>query len=138
MSENVKHTILRFAIIFGIILILFCVVFVRIISLQTIHRAELEAKVAHRDSVYKPIKAIRGNIFDSEGRLLASSVPQYSIHMDTRVEALHLNNGKLFYDYVDSIAEGLSRIIGDQSSEDYRTTMVNEHVFRNSPVGMTV
>jgi cell division protein FtsI (penicillin-binding protein 3) len=128
MSENVKHTILRFAIIFGIILILFCVVFVRIISLQTIHRAELEAKVAHRDSVYKPIKAIRGNIFDSEGRLLASSVPQYSIHMDTRVEALHLNNGKLFYDYVDSIAEGLSRIIGDQSSEDYRTTMVNAYL----------
>jgi cell division protein FtsI/penicillin-binding protein 2 len=107
MSENVKYTILRFAAVFGIILVLFIVVFVRIISLQTVHRNQLESMVAHRDSVYRTDKAIRGNIYDSKGRLLASSVPQYSIHMDTRVEALHLNNGKVFYEYVDSIAEGL-------------------------------
>ncbi len=127
MSENVKHTILRFAVVFGIILMLFVIVFVRIISLQTIHREELEAKVAHRDSVYKPIKAVRGNIFDCEGRLLASSVPQYSIHMDTRVDALHLNNGKLFYEYLDSISEGLSRIVGDQSPAEYRAKIVRAY-----------
>ena len=127
MSENVKHTILRFAIVFGVILLFFVVVFVRIISLQTVHRSELEAMVADRDSVYKPIKAVRGNIFDCEGRLLASSVPQYSIWMDTRVEALHLNKGKLFYDYVDSIAYGLSRIVGDQTPTKYRNKIVKAY-----------
>lgn len=127
MSENVKHTVLRFAIVFGVILLFFVVVFVRIISLQTVHRSELEAMVADRDSVYKPIKAVRGNIFDCEGRLLASSVPQYSIWMDTRVEALHLNNGKLFYDYVDSIAYGLSRIVGDQTPTEYRNKIVKAY-----------
>ena len=116
MSENVKHTILRFAVVFGIILVLFVVVFARIISLQTVHRAELEAKVAHRDSVYRTDKGIRGNIFDCEGRLLASSVPQYSIHMDTRVEALHLGGDTLFWQYVDTLANGFSRIIGDKSA----------------------
>ena len=127
MSENVKHTVLRFAIVFGVILLLFGIVFARIISLQTVHRSELEAMVADRDSVYRPIKAVRGNIFDCEGRLLASSVPQYSIHMDTRVEALHMNQGKLFYEYVDSIAYGLSRIIGDQTPEEYRTIIVKAY-----------
>ena len=127
MSENVKHTVLRFAIVFGVILLFFVVVFVRIISLQTVHRSELEAMVADRDSVYKPIKAVRGNIFDCEGRLLASSVPQYSIWMDTRVEALHLNKGKLFYDYVDSIAYGLSRIVGDQTPTEYRNKIVKAY-----------
>ena len=97
MSENVKHTILRFALVFGVISVMFVVVFLRIISLQTVHRAELEAMVADRDSVYKTIPAVRGNIFDCDGRLLATSVPQYSIHMDTRVEALHLDKGKTFY-----------------------------------------
>ncbi len=127
MSENVKHTVLRFAIVFGVILLFFVIVFVRIISLQTVHRSELEAMVADRDSVYKPIKAVRGNIFDCEGRLLASSVPQYSIWMDTRVEALHLNKGKLFYDYVDSIAYGLSRIVGDQTPTEYRNKIVKAY-----------
>ena len=127
MSENVKHTVLRFAIVFGVILLFFVVVFVRIISLQTVHRSELEAMVADRDSVYKPIKAVRGNIFDCEGRLLASSVPQYSIWMDTRVEALHLNRGKLFYDHVDSIAYGLSRIVGDQTPTEYRNKIVKAY-----------
>lgn len=127
MSENVKHTVLRFAIVFGVILLFFIVVFVRIISLQTVHRSELEAMVADRDSVYKTIKAVRGNIFDCEGRLLASSVPQYSIHMDTRVEALHMNKGKLFYEYVDSIAYGLSRIVGDQTPEEYRNKIVKAY-----------
>ena len=127
MSENVKHTVLRFAIVFGVILLFFGVVLARIISLQTIHRSELEAMVADRDSVYKTIKAVRGNIFDCEGRLLASSVPQYSIYMDTRVEALHLNKGKLFYEYVDSIAYGLSRIVGDQTPEEYRNKIVKAY-----------
>lgn len=127
MSENVKHTVLRFAIVFGVILLFFIVVFVRIISLQTVHRSELEAMVADRDSVYKPIKAVRGNIFDCDGRLLASSVPQYSIWMDTRVEALHLNNGKLFYEYVDSIAYGLSHIVGDQTPSEYRDKIVKAY-----------
>ena len=62
MSENVKYTILRFAAVFGIILLLFVVVIVRIFTLQTVHRENLEALVAHRDSVYKVEKAIRGNI----------------------------------------------------------------------------
>ena len=127
MSENVKHTVLRFAIVFGVILLFFVVVFVRIISLQTVHRSELEAMVADRDSVYKPIKAVRGNIFDCDGRLLASSVPQYSIWMDTRVEALHMNNGKLFYEYVDSIAYGLSHIVGDQTPSEYRDKIVKAY-----------
>ena len=127
MSENVKHTILRFALVFGVISVMFVVVFLRIISLQTVHRAELEAMVADRDSVYKTIPAVRGNIFDCDGRLLATSVPQYSIHMDTRVEALHLDRGKTFYLYVDSIAEGLSRIVGDQSKEAYREKMVRAY-----------
>ena len=87
MSDNLRHTILRFAIVFVMIALLFVVVFVRIIVIQTAQRDQWESLVDQRESNYKTIKAIRGNIFDCDGRLLASSVPQYSIHMDTRVEA---------------------------------------------------
>jgi cell division protein FtsI (penicillin-binding protein 3) len=131
MSENLKHTILRFAIVFIVIALMFVVVFVRIITIQTVQRDQWESLVDKRESNYKPIRAIRGNIFDCDGRLLASSVPQYSIHMDTRVEALHMDNGVLFWSHVDSIAEGLSRIVGDQTKEEYRTRMVNAYRSKN-------
>ena len=127
MSENLKHTILRFAIVFVGIALLFGLVAVRIITIQTVQRDRWESLVDNRESNYKTIRAIRGNIFDCEGRLLASSVPQYSIYMDTRVEALHMDNGLLFWENVDSIAEGLSRIVGDQTKEEYRTRMVQAY-----------
>lgn len=127
MSENLRNTILRFAIVFVVIALLFVLVFVRIIAIQTVQRDRWESLVDKRESNYRTIRAIRGNIFDCDGRLLASSVPQYSIHMDTRVEALHLDGGELFWSHVDSIAEGLSRIVGDQTKEEYRSRMVNAY-----------
>lgn len=126
MSENLKNTVLRFAIVFAVITLLFVVVFVRIIVLQTAQRDKWEG-VVNREDNYKPIKAIRGSIYDCEGRLLASSVPQYRIFMDTRVEALHMDKGDLFWDHVDSIANGLSRIVGDQTKEEYRKRMVDAY-----------
>lgn len=126
MSENLKNTVLRFAIVFAVITLLFVVVFVRIIVLQTAQRDKWEG-VVNREDNYKPIKAIRGSIYDCEGRLLASSVPQYRIFMDTRVEALHMDEGDLFWDHVDSIANGLSRIVGDQTKEEYRKRMVDAY-----------
>ena len=127
MSENLKNTILRFAIVFVVIALLFVVVFIRIITIQTVQRDRWEGLVDKRESNYKTIRAIRGNIFDCDGRLLASSVPQYSIHMDTRVEALHMEQGELFWSHVDSIAEGLSRIVGDQTKDEYRKRMVDAY-----------
>ncbi|MBR6550420.1 MAG: penicillin-binding protein 2 [Paludibacteraceae bacterium] len=126
MSENLKNTVLRFAIVFMVIALLFGVVFVRIIVLQTAQRGKWEG-VVNREDNYKSIKAIRGSIYDCEGRLLASSVPQYRIFMDTRVEALHMDKGELFWDHVDSIAAGLSRIVGDQTQEEYRNRMVEAY-----------
>jgi cell division protein FtsI (penicillin-binding protein 3) len=117
---------LRFAIVFAVITLLFVVVFVRIVVLQTAQRDKWEG-VVNREDNYKPIKAIRGSIYDCEGRLLASSVPQYRIFMDTRVEALHMDKGDLFWDHVDSIANGLSRIVGDQTKEEYRKRMVDAY-----------
>lgn len=127
MSEKQRHTILRFAIVFVVIALMFLVVVGRIFKLQTTERDKWLSLVENREANQKPIPAIRGNIYDCDGRLLATSIPQYSIHMDTRVEALHMDDGALFWTYVDSIAEGLSRIVGDQTKEQYRERMVKAY-----------
>lgn len=127
MSENVRHTILRFALVFISIALLFVVVLFRVIKLQTVERDKWLGLVEKREDNQRTKRAIRGNIYDCEGRLLASSVPQYNIYMDTRVEALHMNGGELFWSHVDSIADGLSRIVGDQTKDEYRVRMITSY-----------
>ena len=124
MSDNLKQTILRFAMIFIGISVMFVIVLAQIVYIQTAEKDKWEkASKQNRATITKPIIATRGNIYDCQNRLLASSVPQYSIHMDTRVEALHLGGDTLFHQYVDSMAEGFSRIIGDKSAAEYKQIM---------------
>lgn len=125
MNENVRHTILRFSVVFFATGVLFMVVLAQVVRLQYVEREQWE-RIAERTQVAnnQPIRAERGNIYDAEGRLLASSIPQYRLWMDPRVEALHKDDGKLFWQNVDSIAAGLSRILGDKTPAAYRQMMV--------------
>jgi cell division protein FtsI (penicillin-binding protein 3) len=120
MSDEQRNTVWRFAIIFIIILIGFGAVLGKIIYIQTVERDEW-LKVAEKQvPTNKPIAATRGNILDCEGHLLASSMPQYYIYMDTRVPALREKNGQLFADHIDSLSADLSRIVGDYSPSEYK------------------
>ena len=93
----------------------------KIIYIQTVERSEW-LKVAERQiPTRRPIKATRGNILDCNGRLLASSMPQYYVYMDTRVEALHVKNGKLFTEEIDTLARDLANIVGDKSAAEYKS-----------------
>lgn len=133
MSENVKKTIVIFAFIFGFIFLMFGMVVAKIFYIQTVEHEKWEKLSSeNRTSNTRAIPATRGNIYDAQGRLLASSIPQYTLHIDTRVEALHQGGDTLFWQYVDSMAMGLSEIIGDKSAADYREKMVK--AFRGKTV----
>ena len=146
MSENQKKTIVRFGIVFIGIALMFVVVLLQIANLQFVEKDKwLKASKQSRSNITRSIPATRGNIYDCNGRLLASSIPLYYIHMDTRVEALHLGGDTLFHQYVDSMAEGFSRIIGDKTAAEYKQKMTtafhgkrtNERDIRLSNVRIT-
>ena len=120
MSDEQRNTVWRFAMIFIVILIGFGAVLGKIIYVQVAERDEW-LKVAEKQvPTNRPIKATRGNILDCNGRLLASSMPQYYVYMDTRVPALHDKNGALFTAHIDSLASDLARIVGDHSAAEYK------------------
>ena len=125
MGDNQKNTILRFAVIFLLILGGFICVIVKVILIQTKEREQWLKLAESQVKTNQPVAATRGNILDCEGRILASSMPQYYVTMDTRVEALHQGGDTLFYQYVDSIADGLSTIIGDRTKDEYKRIMVD-------------
>jgi len=128
MSDEQRNTIWRFAIIFIVILIGFGAVLGKIVYIQAVERDEW-LKVAERQvPTNRPIRATRGNILDCNGQLLASSMPQYYVYMDTRVEALHIDNGKLFNDYIDTLSADLARIVKDKSRAEYKSYL--SHAYR--------
>ena len=125
MSDNQRYTILRFAIIFLLIAAGFVAVIVKIAIIQTREREQWLTIAKGQIQTNQIVTATRGNILDCEGRLLTSSMPQYYVSMDTRVEALHQGKDTLFYHNVDTIARGLARIVGDRSAAEYRQIMVD-------------
>lgn len=129
MSDEQRNTVWRFAMIFILIALGFVAVLVKIIYVQTVERDEW-LKVAEKQvPTNRPIKATRGNILDCNGQLLASSMPQYYMYMDTRVPALRENKGQLFVAHIDSLAADLARIVGDKSAGEYKAR-INRAYFR--------
>ena len=127
MSEEQRNTVLRFAVIFGVILLGFGAVVGKIIYIQSVERDEW-LKVAEKQvPTNRPIPATRGNILDCNGRLLASSIPQYYMYMDTRVEALHQKKGELFLQYIDTLAWDLAHIVGDRTQAEYKTRIMRAY-----------
>lgn len=121
MSDYQKKLILRFALVFFGILLLFVCVIGKIFVLQYVERKDWLRFEQRKQEFTRVIEAERGSIYDCEGRLLAQSIPTYNVYMDMRVPALTKNNGEMFHQYVDSISIGLSEIFHDRSASEYRS-----------------
>lgn len=90
------------------------------IVLQYVEKDEWIALAAKQKKTDIIVKPNRGNIFACDGRLMASSIPTYYVYMDTRVPALHADNGKLFTDNIDSLSMCLARFFADKTVNEYR------------------
>ena len=67
------------------------------------------------------IEAIRGNIYDNNGVLLATSLPYYEVGMDVNTDAITKD---IFYDNVDSLAFSFSKMFQDRSQKEYKKILV--------------
>jgi len=75
-------------------------------------RSKAEAFTTKLDSV----EAVRGNIFDANGALLATSLPYYEIAVDINAPGI---TDKIYKEKRDSLAELLSGLFGDKSEREY-------------------
>ena len=89
MADKRTNIIFRFGIVYLLIVIAFVLVVAKIIIIQTTEREnwlKLHEKSAPQSNIIK--NANRGNIYASDGRLMASSIPTYRVYMDMRVSPL--------------------------------------------------
>ena len=76
-----------------------------------------------RDSV--DVKPVRGNILSCDGRLMASSLPEYKLYMDFKAGGAEKDS--LWNEKVDSICEGLHDIFPEKSAAEFKRDLEEGH-----------
>lgn len=94
-------------------------IFGKLIVIQFIEGPELRERAEREVIKEMRIEAERGNIYSSDGKLLATSMPVYDIHFDPITVS-----EDLFYKELDDLAEALSNYPGERSAAQWRSYLV--------------
>lgn len=110
----------RSGIVYFAIVLIAVAILIRILILQVVQHGKWSAM--SEQYVYKTAEqpADRGDILAHDGRLLASSVPYYTIYMDTRstgMSAATWSNG------INGLSAGLAKLLGERSAAGWKTVI---------------
>jgi cell division protein FtsI (penicillin-binding protein 3) len=123
MSKTLKpkdQILARTGIIYGIVVVMALAVFIRIIILQFVQSerwAAMADKIVFRREI---AKASRGDILSDDGRILASSIPYYTVYMDTRSSGMAdttWTNG------ISALSRGLSKYVGINTPDGWKNEL---------------
>ncbi|MCF0201729.1 MAG: transpeptidase family protein [Bacteroidaceae bacterium] len=79
------------------------------------------ASQLHKEGV--ETKPVRGNILSCDGRLMASSLPEYVLRMDFKA-VKNAGNDSLLLEKMDSICTGLHEIFPERSAEEFKQVLL--------------
>jgi cell division protein FtsI (penicillin-binding protein 3) len=111
------NILLRVYLAFGLIVLFAVAVLVRLCDVQFVEGQKWRAMADSLSTKYVSVEAARGNIYSVDGSLLATSIPEYELRMDTYAGGI--SDKTLFDTKVDSLAFSLSRFFKDKSPKEY-------------------
>lgn len=115
---NIRANILlRVYLAFGLILLFAGAVIFQLCRVQFAQGDKWVAMAREKSTRYKTIEAARGNIFSDDGSLLATSVPEYDLHMD--MLAGGIANDKVFDEKIDSLSAAMANYFKDRPAREY-------------------
>ncbi len=114
-----KEILWRVGVVYVFILLLAMIIAGKILYLQVFERKTLEQEANEINLKRNIVESYRGDIYSTNNRLLASSVPFYEIRLDTRSTGLNIS-GKEYFNKLDTLAIQLSELFHDKSAEQYR------------------
>jgi cell division protein FtsI (penicillin-binding protein 3) len=121
---DVKRDILWRVYLSYILVVIVCVaIFGKAIYIQQVQGAHWRSMSDSLHQKLDEIEAERGTIYSEDGQMLSTSIPQFDIYMDFRVESLRQKSGLLFRSNVDSLSECLSNLFHDQSAGEYKALL---------------
>ena len=115
-----KNILIRVSVVYLAMVVFALTILGKLFYLQLMEKDRWEPSEVN-SITYKTIEPNRGNIYSSEGRLLAVSVPYYEVRMDMRSEAF---TREIFDRYVDSLSLELARMFNDRHWTAYKQQLV--------------
>ncbi len=129
--KNSGVTTIRGWITFAAFVLLGFSVFGRILWIQSAEHDQWKAVGERFESSVRSIDPSRGQIYASNGSVLATSVPVYEVRWDSQSEAIQWDQ---FDRDLDRLCEGLSRILGNKSPREFRESLRNGRNLRRRDV----
>jgi len=120
--KNRKEFSMRAWLVFGLFVALGFSIFGRILWIQSAEHEQWKEVGERFESSVRDINPSRGQIYATNGNVLATSVPVFEVRWDSKSEAI---NWDTFDAELDSLSQGLSQILGDRSPREYREALRN-------------
>ena len=117
MANEKKQINIRATVMFALATLFAIAIVFKIFTIQFKEGEHWRALAKQMNTKVFNIEATRGNVFDCEGNLLATSVPIYDVYMDVNADPL---TDKIFNDKVDSLALCLSKFFGNKTQKEFR------------------
>ncbi len=112
----------RSGVVYFAIAVLAALLLVRILVLQYIQRgkwSDMSEKYVFKTA---EVQANRGDILTDDGRLLASSVPYYTIYMDTRSTGM---SASTFSSGITGLSAGLAHYLGERPASGWKSLIIS-------------
>lgn len=116
-----RDIVFRVALVYLVLFSFALVIAAKLVILQFINDKEWKEKAEDNHIKNFIITPHRGDIYATDMRLLASSVPYYEVRMDMATQAL---TDKIFYSNIDSLSLCLAKLFRDKSKNDYKAELV--------------
>jgi len=114
--ENRKNILARTYLAYVLLCVFALSILYRIVIIQFVEGDVWRAKAQASTIKLMEMEALRGNIFDANGALLATSLPYYEVAIDINAPGI---TDKLFRSNRDSLAYLLSHLFEDKSEREY-------------------
>lgn len=126
--DNKTFIFKRAYIVYGLIFILAVTIIGKVLYVQLAQGDMWRAKAIKQSLRYFNIEPNRGNIYDSDGEVLATSVPLFELRMDVASPDIPDSS---FNKDVDSLSLCLANIFKDKNKKQYKLMLLKARVDKN-------
>jgi len=126
--DSRKPILTRVYLVYGFMFVISLAIIAKILYIQLIEGEMWKAKAEKLSMKYFNIEPNRGNIYDINGQMLATSVPLFEIRMDAASPNIP---DSIFQENVDSLAFYLSRYFKDKNKTEYKNMLVKARKNKN-------
>jgi cell division protein FtsI (penicillin-binding protein 3) len=123
MKTEKKDIFWRVILVYTFILLAAVGIIVKVVIIQFHEGKMWKERIVEERIRYDSVEAIRGNIYDCNGNVLASSIPLFDLRMDVASTEI---SDRLFEEQVDSLAYCLSNLFKDKSKREYAQALRQE------------